>query len=279
MIAMRVSVIISTYNQPSWLEKVLWGYENQTHQDFEVVIADDGSGEATRNVIDRFKKRSALNIKHIWHEDVGYRKCQILNKAIQHSACRYLIFTDGDCIPRRDFIEQHVANAEPGFFLSGGALRLPLGLSRLISEDDILSGSAFNLNWLRSQGLPGKFLKNLKLVETSRIARILNSITPAKATWNGGNASGWKKDIIDINGFDERMEYGGQDREFGERLFNKGLRSKQIRYSAACIHLDHGRSYKTDSLVKNNKLLRMYTRLYKSVWTAYGIRKVSPSFS
>ena len=39
----EVSVIISTYNQPEWLKKVLFGYENQSFRDFEIVIADDGS--------------------------------------------------------------------------------------------------------------------------------------------------------------------------------------------------------------------------------------------
>ena len=81
-------------------------------------------------------------------------------------------------------------------------------------------------------------------------------MTPTNASWNGHNASGWKKDIMAINGFDERMQYGGQDRELGERLFNYGIKSKQIRYSAICVHLDHPRSYKTKESIDKNLEIR-----------------------
>src|SRR5262245_85520 len=117
---MKLSVIISTYNNPKWLEKVLWGYESQTHRDFEVVIADDGSGEPTRELIEKFKKESSLQIIHVWHPDDGFQKSAILNKAIVASTTDYLVFSDGDCIPRNDFLEVHAQNLSPGHFLSGG---------------------------------------------------------------------------------------------------------------------------------------------------------------
>lgn len=88
---MKVSVVISTYNSPEWLEKVLWGYENQTYRNFELVIADDGSGEETRDMIDRFKTHSGLEVIHVWHEDRGFQKSEILNKAIQ--ACTSVVAT------------------------------------------------------------------------------------------------------------------------------------------------------------------------------------------
>src|SRR5687768_17180449 len=110
---MKVSVVISTYNSPEWLEKVLWGYEFQTYRNFELVIADDGSGDSTREIIDRFKTQSGLDVIHVWHEDRGFQKSEILNKAIQASKTDYLIFSDGDCIPRKDFVGVHVMNASP----------------------------------------------------------------------------------------------------------------------------------------------------------------------
>src|SRR5690242_7243799 len=117
---MKVSVIISTYNAPEWLETVLWGYECQTNKNFEVVIADDGSGESTRQLIERMQKESSLSIIHVWHEDRGFQKSQILNKAIKASTTDYLIFSDGDCIPRKDFVEVHINHLKDGYFLSGG---------------------------------------------------------------------------------------------------------------------------------------------------------------
>ncbi len=82
---MRVSVIISTYNNPTWLEKVIWGYECQTFRDFELIIADDGSREPTKELVERFKQNSSLDIIHVWHSDDGFQKSAILNKAIRAS--------------------------------------------------------------------------------------------------------------------------------------------------------------------------------------------------
>lgn len=272
---MKLSVIISTYNHPKWLQKVLWGFESQSFKSFEIVIADDGSGEDTREVIESFLKNSDLEIQHIWHEDNGYQKCQILNKAIVASKNEYLLFTDGDCIPRTDFIQHHKDHAEKGFFLSGGAIRLPLSTSRLISEEDIKTGRAFKKDWLISNGLEKRFLKNLKLTESDGLGKFLNKVTPANSSWNGGNASGWKQDILAVNGMDERMEYGGQDRELGERLYNYGLKSKQLRYSAICLHLEHGRGYKSEESVNKNQAIRKETRMRKKTWTEFGIKKES----
>jgi glycosyltransferase involved in cell wall biosynthesis len=270
---MKVSVIISTYNSPAWLEKVLWGYECQTYKNLEIVIADDGSGEPTRHLIERFSKSSNLEIIHVWHEDKGYQKCQILNKSILAAKTDYLIFTDGDCVPRNDFVEQHVKKAEKGFFLSGGAVRLPMDTSKIIQQENIISGDAFKLSWLINHGLPKKFFKNLKLTSRVTLTTLLNKLTPAKATWNGGNSSGWKRDLISVNGFDERMEYGGQDRELGERMINRGYKPKQIRYSAICVHLDHSRGYKTDESVLKNIKIRKDTRSSGKRWTPFGIVK------
>lgn len=269
---MKVSVVISTYNSPEWLEKVLWGYECQVYRNFELVIADDGSGEATRAIIDRFKKLSTLEIIHVWHEDRGFQKSEILNKAIQASTTEYLIFSDGDCIPRKDFVAVHVKHAEHGYFLSGGYFMLPIRTSHAITREDISSGNAFNVSWLKENGLAGTY-KTLKLTSTGSLQKFLNFVTPTKATWNGHNSSGWKKDLLAVNGFNEQMQYGGQDRELGERLMNKGIKGKQIRYSAVCIHLEHKRGYKTTESIQKNKNIRKETKNLKKTWTDFGIVK------
>ena len=269
---MKVSVVISTYNSPKWLEKVLWGYECQTYPNFELIIADDGSGEETRDLIGRFKEESSLEIIHVWHEDRGFQKSRILNKAIQASTTDYLIFSDGDCIPRKDFVAVHVQTKEPGYFLSGGYFMLPMETSHAIGREDIRCGNAFDVAWLKAHGLPPTY-KTLKLTSTGAFQKLLNFITPTGATWNGHNASGWKKDLLAVNGFNEEMQYGGQDRELGERLMNKGIRGKQIRYSAVCVHLDHKRGYKTSESIQKNKHIRNETKTLKKTWTDSGILK------
>ncbi|MBP7170009.1 MAG: glycosyltransferase [Bacteroidales bacterium] len=266
------SVIVTTYNQPEWLRKTLWGFEFQTEKQFEIIIADDGSGEATMQVIDEFKNRNTLNITHVWHPDNGFQKCQILNKAIMHSNSDYLIFTDGDCIPRNDFVEVHIKHAKQGIFLSGGYLKLTKNVSDKISFDDIKNGLPFKYSWLKKNKQPFTY-KFLKLTQKPFLQKFLNAITTTKPTWNGHNVSGWKTDIIAVNGYNEDMQYGGLDRELGERLMNYGVKGKQIRYSAICVHLDHPRPYRTKSTWDKNYRIRKEVKRKKLKWTSNGIDK------
>ena len=270
----QISIILSTYNQPSWLEKALQGYEFQTFKDFEILIADDGSKDETRLLIENYKKKSKLKITHIWHEDNGFQKTIILNKSIISSKSDYLLFSDGDCIPRSDFVEKHISQKEEKYFLSGGYFKLPMSISEIISLDDIKNQNCFDINWLKKNGLNSS-IKNYKLTARGCTEKLLNRLTPTKATWNGHNSSGWKKDILNVNGFDERMQYGGEDRELGERMLNLGIRSKQLRYSAVCVHLDHSRGYVKQEMIEKNNIIRKKVKQTKSVYTLHGIKKNS----
>lgn len=270
--ALQLSVVLSTCNQPVWLEKVLWGYEAQDTRAFEVIVADDGSRQETYDMLQRVVPQLSYRVKHVWHEDKGFRKCDILNKGIQAAQTDYLLFSDGDCIPRKDFVSTHLSLRRKGRFLSGGYHKLSMDLSKLLSKDDILSGRCFDLVWMREKGMPASF-KNNKLTATGLKRWALNTFTPTKATWNGHNASGWLTDILAVNGFDERMQYGGQDREFGERLENYGIHGMQIRYSTVCLHLDHSRGYKTPESIQKNRNIRKHTRGAKVQWSPCGIVK------
>jgi glycosyltransferase involved in cell wall biosynthesis len=266
---MKATVIFSTYNSEEWLEKVIIGFSVQTEQDFEIVIADDGSTDKTKELIDRLRNETAIPIKHVWQEDHGFQKTKILNKAILAAASDYLIFTDGDCIPRNDFVDVHLNYREIGYFLSGGYFKLPMNVSKLITKDDIISQRCFQLKWLKSHGL-AKSIKNSKLIARGFWTKILNKATPTSPSWNGHNASGWKKDLLEINGFNQEMQYGGEDRELGERLFNLGIKSKQIRYSAICVHLDHARGYVNQEAIDKNRAIRDYTLKNKVIKTPNG---------
>jgi glycosyltransferase involved in cell wall biosynthesis len=270
---MKVSVIITTYNAVDWLQKVLIGYSVQTECDFEIVIADDGSTFETKELLSQFSTKFKNPIVHVWQEDQGFQKTKILNKAILKSNSNYLIFTDGDCIPRKDFIEMHLKHRESGYFLSGGYFKLPLTISKLISETDIINSNCFQLNWLKTNGFKLTF-KSIKLTNNKFLAQFMNWVTPTKRSWNGHNSSGWKKDILAINGFNNDLQYGGEDREMGERLFNNGMLSKQIRYSAICVHLDHSRGYSSPEIWKKNNDIRAFNKKNTIIRTENGIDKV-----
>jgi len=269
---MKTAVIISTYNSPDWLEKVLWGYASQSCRDFEIVIADDGSTAETKARIDTLRSRLGIPIDHQWHDAPDYQRQKILNQCIRVTTAEYLIFTDGDCIPRRDFVEIHLRHAESGCFVSGGYAKLPMDLSQSITADDITTGRCFELRWLRERGMLG-LSQALKLGPGPRLAAILNRITPTKPTWNNCNSSGWRKDILAVNGFDERMKYGGSDRELGARLEHAGIRPKQIRHLGIVLHLDHARGYATAEVKAQSGKVREETIAQRKTWTEYGIVK------
>jgi GT2 family glycosyltransferase len=249
---------------------VLYGFQYQDFKDFELVIADDGSRKETKDLIDLMTSVVSYPIVHVWQEDQGFQKSRILNKAIVASQGDYIVMTDGDCIPRKDFLSVHAAHMEPGYFLSGGYFMLPMDISKAITKQDIQQGNCFDLLWLKSLGLKNSF-KNNKLSAKGFLAYFLNKATPTNASWNGHNASGFKADILKVNGFDERMQYGGQDRELGERLFNAGIKSKQLRYSAVVVHLDHKRGYKNQESIDKNRAIRDRVKTEKLCFTPFGI--------
>ncbi|MEQ8847650.1 glycosyltransferase [Botrimarina sp.] len=266
----RISVVLSTYNQPEWLDKTLAGYAVQDAPPDEVLIADDGSADATGEVIERHAATAPFPLRRLWQEDRGFRKCRALNEAILAATGDYLIFSDGDCVPRRDFVSVHRRLAAEGCFLSGGYYKLQRDLSELISDDDIRSGRAFDYRWLRSEGLrPDRHA--LRLWAGPLVALCSDLITTTRPTWNGNNASAFRTALIAAGGFDERMRYGGLDRELGERLVNAGLRGVQIRNRAVCLHLDHPRGYANEQDWKNNHAIRAETRLLRRRRTDHGI--------
>ncbi len=261
---MRASVIFTTYESPRALELVLWGYAAQTRRGFEVVVADDGSGPETRAVIERVRAEGGVEVRHVWHEDRGFRKTEILDRAILASTGDYLIFSDGDCIPRDDFVDAHLRLAERGRFLSGGYLKLPRGVSEAIAPEDVRAGRFAELAWLREHGWPpGRHA--LRLTRSRALAAALDAATPTRPTWNGHNASAFRDDVFRVNGYDLEMAYGGLDRAVGECLENAGVRGKRVRFRAPVLHLWHERPYVDRAKWQANRELR--ERIRREGWT------------
>lgn len=265
---MRVSVVVSTYNSPAWLEKVLWGYATQSYRNFEILVADDGSDQRTALTIARMRRAARLAVRHVWHEDRGFRKAVILNRATAEAEGEYLVFTDGDCVPRHDFLATHVALAKLGTFLSGGCARLLREASHRLAPDDILAWRGGDVRWLR--GATERRGARM-LAAGPKVAWLLDRLTTTRPTWNGCNASTFRRHVIEVNGHDERMRYGGLDREMGERLMNLGIRPVQVRHRAVCLHLDHDRPYATRESLEANHAIREETRRHKATWTTFGI--------
>ena len=144
--------------------------------------------------------------------------------------------------------------------------------SKAITKDDILSQRCFDVKWLKSIDKLG-FSQTLKLSNDGVLSTVLDIVTTTKRSFNNCNSSGFKGDMIAINGYDERMKYGGADREIGERLENFGVKGKQVRHKAIVLHLDHSRGYKTPESLAANLAIRKEVKTKKLVWTPYGIKK------
>lgn len=273
----RISVIISTYDRPEYLELALRGYAVQSDRNFDIVIADDGSTSGTFDVITAARSRG-LAITHVWHEHEGFRKSLILNRAIVASKGDYLLFTDGDCIPRADLIATHRRLARPGRYIAGGYLKLPGELSAGIGFGDIDSHRVTDLRWLRQRGWrPGR--RALRLVGSRRIAALLDLVTPTAADFQGNNASTWRSAILEANGFECEMGYGGLDQALGFRLQNAGIAGLQARYRAITMHLHHERPYRNIDVVRRNRAIMSRIKKDGETRARVGIEQLQPDAS
>lgn len=270
---MKVGVVLSTYNQPDYLRLVLEGYARQTRLPDRILIADDGSREETAAVVDAAARGAGISFVHLWHPDRGFRKTEILNRALEVSEEEVLIFSDGDCIPRCDFVEGHLALTRVGRFVSGGYLKLPAGISAGVTVETVREGSVFRYPWLRERGWrPGR--RALRLLPPGRIASALDRLTPTGATWNGHNASTLRRHIVGANGFDLDMAYGGEDRALGERLENGGVRAVQARHRLPVVHLDHGRPYAHPESLERNRAIRARIRRGRETRARQGLAQM-----
>lgn len=266
-----VSVIISTYNSPAWLELVVEGYFCQSFSgSFEILIADDGSTEETAKLIQQLSARSPVPIRHVWQPDQGFQKCRILNKAIAVSRGKLLLFTDGDCIPQANMLKTHFSRAKPGSFQTGAYLKLPEKLSAEISILDVKSGICFRPTWLVKHGFP-LTSKLLKLIIPAPFDEIANRLTPTKRTWNGHNSSCYRDDAFAVNGFNEQMQYGGEDVEFGLRLNHLGIRGRHLRFSTLPIHLYHRHGYVKAGMIDKNRAIIKETISSRAVTVKHGL--------
>ncbi len=276
---MRVAVILSTFNQPQHLRRALAGYLRQVRPPDELLVADDGSGEETRSVIREFGAQAPFAVRHFRHEHAGWRKSVILNHVLAGTGADYIVMSDGDCVPRSDFIAAHLRNARPGTFLSGGDYRLPRNVTDAVTLGDILSGEVFKLARLRELGLPAGS-KTIKLTAGPRLGAVLDMFNLSPARWGGSNASTWRSALIQVNGLDERFIIPcKEDVEMGERLRNLGFRTRHVRHQAVCLHLYHDKGYwRYDETYKNLAMLEETIATRRTV-TPFGIAQAAAAFT
>ncbi len=229
---MDVSLIITTYNWPEALKVTLDSVIKQSTRSMEVIVADDGSGADTAQVIKEVLGPSGLKWFHVGHSDSGIRQARIKNMAVKYSRNPYLIFIDHDVPLHPDFIADHLAAAEKGFFLQGKRVFLPENYTKkILQKGTFVSPSHF---------LPG--LENYKnMFRLPKLGKLLSRPKKFQTSLRGCNLSMHKADFLEIDGYDETFDqlWGREDSDICYRLFHQGLRIKNLWFSALQYHLDH----------------------------------------
>ena len=234
----RIAVVVPTYNWPEALEAVLSSLADQIYDRFEVVVADDGSGEETRRLVERFERDAPFSVRHVWQEDRGYRLSAIRNRAVASTDADYLVNLDGDCPVPPDFLEGHARLAERGFFVRGSRVRLEPDLTARVLQERLPVHRWSRARWLglRTRGQIDRFSPMLRLPLGP-----LRKTAPRK--WDGAkgcNLALWRDDYLAVNGFDEAYEeWGSEDNDLVVRLIRHGVHRKEGRYAVPVLHLWH----------------------------------------
>lgn len=269
----NVELVVSTYNSPRSLGLCLISVGQQHSLPNSICIADDGSGPEVKAVIDNFAASCSVTVRHVWHEDRGFEKGEILNKAISSSTADFMIFIDGDVMIHPDFIRRHLQLSRRGRFSTGSLIRLSAAATNTVTPEMVCNLIVFDRKWLASGGALRGFSTWLKAAPLPLwLLDILERINPIRRSFCGANASVWRDDLLAVNGYDERIKYGGQDKELGERLKNNGVSGRHIRYSAPLVHLDHPRGYDRPEIRRRNLELLAETRAEKRTCTPHGIK-------
>jgi len=236
---MLVTVIVSVYKDANALQCLLYGFERQTINDFEVIVAEDGDSTEISGYLINYVTNK-YSIVHLTQEDKGFRKTMAVNRAIAMSKGEYLVFLDGDCIPHNNFIENHVKNAGEGYYCAGRKMHLGKRWSAAVrlnpSEISKIQtwASLFKNIW----GLHKDHVRNFEIGAPSRVFHEI--FKEKKLSLVGCNFSIFKSDILLVNGYDEDLPgIGGEDDDLGTRLEALNVKSRNVKFKSICYHLHH----------------------------------------
>jgi glycosyltransferase involved in cell wall biosynthesis len=253
---------VATYNWPRALALVLESVRRQRTMPLEVVVADDGSRDDTREMLDRVRPQLPVPLVHVWHEDTGFRLAAIRNKAIAAARGDYVVQIDGDIVLHPAFVAAHAAFAQRGSWAQG---------SRALVEEPtterLLAGAAIRL-WpftphlnIRQNAIYAPFLTRFVKGPSDGLTRI-----------RGAHMAFWRDDLLRVNGYDEAIEgWGREDSELATRLINAGVRRRNLKFSAVCYHLWHPRA-SFDAVERNHALYLRTVREHRT-WCERGVHQ------
>jgi len=229
---MRLALAITTFERPDALAAVLDRVCRQRVAPAEIIIADDGSGPATREVIESFRTSSAAPVRLVSQPHEGFRVTRLRNLAIAATSADYVVFIDGDMLPHPEFIADHQRHARQGFYTQGVRVHADQALTRrLIANPGLLPSFS-------SAGLGG--LRRLYLLHSPAMASMTRLVANGLIAIKSCNQGFWRNDLLRVNGFDEAISgWGAEDKELCARLENAGVRRQTLLFGGIACHLDH----------------------------------------
>jgi glycosyltransferase involved in cell wall biosynthesis len=248
-----ISIIVTTYNREDALDAVLRSLAQQSEPAFEIIVADDGSGPGTAQVINSWKTRIGRRLEHVWHPDRGFRAAEIRNRAILAAHGTYCVFLDGDCIVRSDFVARHRRFAEIGWFVTGNRVLLSRALTDRVLREKLKPEDWSTARWLSERLHDGinrvSAVLYLPLGPLRRVRRNM---------WQGArscNLAIWRADLDRVDGFDaDYSGWGKEDSDIIIRLLHAEVRRKDGLFATGVLHLWHAEADRSQ-LVENERKL------------------------
>ena len=226
----RSTLIVTTFNWPAALDLTLKSIARQTVAPGEIIVADDGSGPETAQVVERWKGRIGAPLQHLWQPHEGFRLARSRNRAIAAATGDYLIIVDGDMVLHRHFVADHLDAARPGSFIQGVRL-----LTEGETAERMLREGSLDLH-VFSRGVR----RRRHAVRSLALSRLLFGERVGQSAIRGCNQAYWKSDLLRVNGFNEAfVGWGREDNEIAARLYNVGIRRRNLKFQALAIHLHH----------------------------------------
>ncbi len=265
---MFVTVLIATYNWKEALALCVRSIFEQTVRPDEIVIADDGSREDTRMMIEELRGETDIPVVHVWQEDKGFRKTEILNKAILQVSGAYVIQIDGDVVLDRHFIADHLELSEKGYFVCGSRV----GVNEYQTECFMRTNGKYRPYFFQLT-----FMYMLNSFRSRVIRKYLEKRYSPKdiKRLRGCNMAFWKEDLLKVNGYNECLTmWGKEDKEIACRLMFAGVKKKFLKAGGVEYHLYH-KPYSRANLDFHNKVLDEVIA-ERRVWCKNGIVKEKP---
>ena len=267
-LGLRLSVVVTTYNNPRALGLVLESLYRQSVRQFEILVADDGSEPDTAALVAESTAGAPVPVRHLWQEDAGFRKCTITNKAIAAAEGDYLVFFDGDCIAGRECLAIHLRAARRDGYLAGGKVPVTHRLADRLTPGEVRAGLLEGIGpWWLAVGKR----RRLAISRLPALGDWMNRRVPREPSWRGENSSAFAEHLWAVGGFDERFTYGFEDADLGHRLQASGVHGRSVRYTTPVFHLEHPRPYARPEELRANQALYHENRRLRLVRTAHGL--------